>query len=164
MLKGLVFAIPIAFVWMALSAQWSPGGFLVGYVVANVVLQLVGVNRMELQWRKLPMQFAALVVYAVRVGIDIVLCGLDGARRFIDPALPINPGIIAVSTQDESGSEALAALSAHAITITVGELVVEFEGNKTLYVHCLDVDKSGPRLEMEQSRRLSLLRKVLGHD
>lgn len=162
MLNSLIFAIPVGLIWMMLSDQWSLDAFLVGYVLGVAVLILIGIQRVRLQRRNLPMQVAALIVYAARLAVDVVLSGFDVARRVIDPRMPLNPGIVAVSTQEDS--ESLAALSAHAITITPGELVVEFDGNETLYVHCLDVEASAPNLDADQTRRLSLLRRVLGHE
>lgn len=162
MLTSLFFALPVGLIWVMLSDQWSLDGFLVGYVLGVAVLSLIGIKRVRLQWSKLPLQLGALIVYALRLAVDIILSGLDVARRVIDPRMPLNPGIVAVRTQDDS--ESLAALSAHAITITPGELVVEFDGNETLFVHCLDVEQSAPKLDADQTRRLGMLRRVLGHD
>lgn len=162
MLKSLFFALPIGLIWVMLSDLWSLDAFLVGYILGVAVLNLIGIRQVPLRWRSLPSQIAALVVYSARLAVDIVMSGLEVTRRVIDPKLPLNPGIIAVSTQDDN--EALAALSAHAITITPGEMVVEFDGNTMLYIHCLDIEQSAPKLDADQTRRLSLLRKVLGHD
>jgi multisubunit Na+/H+ antiporter MnhE subunit len=73
---------------------------------------------------------------------------------------PVNPGILAVRVDDDS--EVIAGLSAHGITITPGQLVVDFdEQQQLIYVHCLDVEANIPRIQAEQTRRLPYLRKVV---
>jgi multicomponent Na+:H+ antiporter subunit E len=66
-----------------------------------------------------------------------------------------------VPTQDETHSASIAALSAHAITITPGELVVDFDGAKVMYVHCLDTEATSKTADPAQAARLKLLRRVL---
>jgi len=46
--------------------------------------------------------------------------------------------------------------------MTPGELVIDFGENGTLYVHCLDIENSRSRLELEQQKRIELLREILG--
>jgi multisubunit Na+/H+ antiporter MnhE subunit len=57
-------------------------------------------------------------------------------------------------------------LSAYSITFTPGELVAEFvEVEDTImYVHCLDMALSKPKLEKAQEQRLQLLYLIFGYD
>lgn len=163
-----VLAIPMAFAWMLLTANISLESFGVGFVLSFAVLWLVAFSdpAPKVTWRRLPDKTIAAIVYMVILLRDICLSAIDVARRVIDPAMPLNPGIIAVPTQIESAeikssqADTLAAVSAHGITITPGELVVDFEGNRVMYVHCLDVVASVRAAETNQARRVTLLRRI----
>jgi len=155
-------AVPMALLWMIISGSVSLGGFGVGYALAFAVLYLMKTENIQIDWRKLPDQLAAFCVYIVTLLRDIWLSSMDVLKRVLDPDMPMNPGMIAVPTQDESESDFIAAFSAHGITITPGELVVDFEGKHTMYVHCLDVEASGQSAHRAQTKRLTLLRRIEG--
>lgn len=155
-------AVPMALLWMIVSGSVSLGSFVVGYALAFAVLYLMKVENIQIDWRKLPDQLRAFGIYLVTLLRDIWLSSVDVLKRVLDPDLPMNPGIIAVPTQDETQSDFIAAFSAHGITITPGELVVDFEGSHTMYVHCLDVEASGQSIHAGQTKRLALLRRIEG--
>jgi multicomponent Na+:H+ antiporter subunit E len=155
-------AVPMALLWMIISASVTPGGFAVGYVLGFAVLYLMKTENIQIEWRSLPDQIAAFGVYIVTLLRDIWLSSMDVFKRVLDPNLPLNPGMIAVPTQDETKSDFIAAFSAHGITITPGELVVDFDENHTMYVHCLDIGASGENADAAQTRRLALLRRIEG--
>ena len=155
-------AVPMALLWMIISGSISLGSFGVGYVLAFAILFLMKTENIQINWRKLPDQVAAFCVYVITLLRDIWLSSMDVLKRILDPDLPMNPGMIAVATQDDSQSDFIAAFSAHGITITPGELVVDFEGNHTMYVHCLDVEASGQSAPAAQTKRLQLLRRIEG--
>lgn len=168
MLNRLLMAIPMALVWMPLTGHLSIDAFLVGLALGFAVLTLLGEagSTAQVTWSQLPGQVAAAVMYFLILCRDIYLSSIDVAKRILDPKLPLQPGIIAVPTQvdlttdSDSNADILAAVSAHGITITPGELVVDFDDNRVMYVHCLDVDASAQVAESNQAKRLSLLRRV----
>lgn len=155
-------AVPMALLWMIISGSVSLGSFGVGYVLAFAILYLMKTENIQLDWRKLPDQLLAFCVYLVTLLRDILLSSVDVLKRILDPDMPMNPGMIAVATQDNSESDFIAAFSAHGITITPGELVVDFDGSHTMYVHCLDVEASSQSAHAAQTKRLKLLRRIEG--
>jgi multicomponent Na+:H+ antiporter subunit E len=157
----LVPASVFAVVWMMITNRLSLENFLVGLVIGFGVA-LLSPQRFTVHWRQLPRQLSALLVYTLILARDITLSGLDVAWRVLSPSMRLNPGIIAVDTQDEQHSPLVAALSADVITLTPGELVVEVEDNHLLYVHCLDVNTSLHRADQQQAQRLKLFKRVLG--
>ena len=157
-----VLAVPMAVLWMVVSSSVSLEGLLVGYVLGFAVLYMLKIENIQVNRRKLPDQIAAFFIYVVTLARDILNSSIDVARRVLDPALPLDPGIIAVATQDEEESDFTAAFSAHGITITPGELVIDFEGSHTMYVHCLDVEASAKTANQAQTKRLRLLRRIMG--
>ena len=169
MLRRLAFAVPMALAWMLLTATPTLEGFGVGILLSFAVLTMLFSKEPSPtpQWRKIPGRVIAAVQYFVILLRDIYLAAMDVAKRVIDPKMPLNPGIIATDSQfvTQAGEEGLAttiaAISAHGITITPGELVVDFDGTKTMYVHCLDVVASTAVAESNQAKRITLLRKIL---
>jgi multicomponent Na+:H+ antiporter subunit E len=154
-------ATPMAVVWMLLTARAELGSFAVGFLIGLGVLVLTNAHKAHLSWR-LVRQAGALIVYILELYRDILLSGLDVTRRVLSPDMKLRTGIIAVPTQDKS--RLVAALSAHAITITPGELVVEFDGDDMLYVHCLDVDAAARHEEQTQTHRTELLSEIIGRN
>ena len=159
-----LFAIPMAVMWTIVTASINPGSFFVGFALSFAILLMLRLEKIEVNYRRLPDQFAALVVYTITLFRDIWMSSVDVAKRVLNPNLPMNPGIIAVSTQDTDESDFTAAFSAHGITITPGELVVDFDGSHTMYVHCLDAEASSHNAPGAQTKRLKLLRRILGKD
>jgi len=157
-----VLAVPMAVLWVLVSSSVSLGSLLVGYGLGFAILYVLNVCDMELSLRKLPSQTVALIIYTATLMRDIWLSSVDVAKRVLDPTLPLNPGVIAVPTQDETECDFTAAFSAHGITITPGELVLDFDGSHTMYVHCLDVEASGKNAPGAQTKRLALLNRIKG--
>lgn len=163
MLKNMLLALISGLVWVVLTSRPSLESFLVGFVLGLLIAYLMGFQRLELNPLRLPLQAVALVIYLIVLSRDIVLSSIDVAGRVLDPQMDLKLGIIAVDTQDQRGSRAVAALSAHGITITPGEMVVDFDGPNTMYVHSLDVEQSIQQAEQAQQRRLRIYRRILGH-
>lgn len=161
MLFYLLLAVPLALTWMAVTSNPTISGFAVGFIVSLLILMWLRPMRRPVDLRRVPGQIAATFVYIVTLFRDIFLSSIEVTRRVLSPDMGLKPGIIAVSTQDAQERDIVAALSAHGITITPGELVVEFEGSRTMYVHCLDVEAAAPKADAAQARRLELLEKIL---
>jgi multicomponent Na+:H+ antiporter subunit E len=76
----------------------------------------------------------------------------------LNPKLPIRPGIIAIDSG--CSSELGAALSAHALSITPGELVIGIDDEGVMYTHCLDATHSAEYTAQAQAMRRDLLSKI----
>ncbi|MDK3161422.1 Na+/H+ antiporter subunit E [Kamptonema cortianum] len=162
-----LYALPQMMLFVVLSDQWSPGGFIVGYVVGLMVSLLVGARASRIRWQRLPSQLFWLVVYIVQLFVDILISSVDVARKVLDPRLPINPGTVVVPTQDPKDSAIIAALSAHAITVTPGEMVegfIEGDGETRMIIHTLDIDETQRSAAEKQAKRLELLRRIVGEE
>lgn len=164
MIVNAILAVPLGVIWMVVTSSINPGSFLVGFLVGFAILLCIKTQKVEINYQKLPKQMVALAIYTVTLLRDIFMSSIDVAKRVLDPDLPLNAGIITVPTQDENESEFTAAFSAHGITITPGELVVDFEGTHAMYVHCLDVNASSQNADAAQTKRLKLLNQIMGKD
>jgi multicomponent Na+:H+ antiporter subunit E len=162
MLATMLLALPLAGIWMIVTANVSLESLFVGGVLGIAIQLLLRSERKTVELRRLPDQIAAFSVYVVTLARDVLLCSVDVARRVLNPNLSINPGILAVATQDAHENDVIAAFSAHGITLTPGELVMDFDGGHTMFVHCLDVHASAQNAPDQQAKRLRLLRRILG--
>ena len=150
-------AAALLFAYVAMTGSAHPGNLLLGALVTAGVLAL----RPRLPAPGAPPRRGVLaaawagLVFVGRLAIDIVRCGLQVAGLVIRPSMPIRPGILAVRSGCRTGAGL--ALSAHAITVTPGEMVVEVGRDGTFYVHCLDVESSARTADADQARRRELL-------
>ncbi len=162
MLIYAVLALPLAATWMAISNQMTVQSFSLGYAASILTLAAMQPRAITLNWRCLPDQVVALVVYVVRLFVDVVLSGLEVTRRILSPDMGLKPGIVAIPTFDGTANSVVTALSANSITLTPGELVVETEDNALMYVHALDVEDSARNAPGEQHARLALIYRIIG--
>ncbi len=157
-------ALPLSLIWMLLTVQVNWEGFVVGYGISLIILYLLRPEKRHLNWRRLPDQILALLAYLIILYWDIFLSGLDIARRVLSPDMQLNPGVVAVPLQDPENNALITALSADAISLTPGELVIEIEDNSILYVHTLNVDETVLHAASKQAERLQLLNRILGRN
>lgn len=162
MTRYFLYAIPLALFWMGITNLLTPESFLVGYLLGIGGTALFRPRLPDVNWRKLPGQLVALLVYVVVLYRDILLSGMGLARRVLSRDMNLKLGIIAVPIQDPEKSQMVAALSADIVTLTPGELVVEIEDNSVMYVHCLDVEDAEAHAADVQAKRLRLLQSILG--
>ncbi|MCY4018877.1 MAG: Na+/H+ antiporter subunit E [Chloroflexi bacterium] len=166
--KRIVLALPLAIGWTIYTAQPTPGNFLLGYIFSVVVLTATGLKGDSVNLNNAVLQIYNLLAYVLFSSKEVLVSGVQVARIILSPSLPIDPGVTRVKTQDDSKTALISAVSAHGITITPGELVVDFEEKEDqgvlMIVHSLTISESGQRLDQDQSIRLKRIKGILGHD
>jgi multicomponent Na+:H+ antiporter subunit E len=145
-------------VYVALTANLELGNLVLGLLVATVLTLLMQPPRGTFELRRLPGAVMALGRYLFVVFFDAIMSGLFAARLVLDPALPVKPGIIAIPS--DCDSELATALSAHAITLAPGEMVVEIGTDGTMYTHALDATRASQYVQEAQELRRELLRRI----
>lgn len=145
-------------VYLALTGNLQPSNIVLGVLVAGAASLLLRPQPGRMDVRRLPAAAWALVRYIAILGLDVVKSGVGVARIVLDPRLPIRPGIVAI----ESGcdSELATALSAHALSITPGELVIGIDDAGVMYTHCLDATHAAEYADGAQKMRRTLLSKI----
>lgn len=161
----LLYGLPLGGVWMLLTGQLNLPGFLIGAAAGFVIMMLIGAPAGKENWHRLPVQLVTFIGYLLGLGWDIVVSSFQVMRILADPELPLRQGIIAISVQDAHRNELIAAMSAHAITITPGQLVVDFVDKDVMYVHCLDVEAAALAEEQgTQRKRARMFQRILGYE
>ena len=144
--------------YLGLTANLGLANILAGLLIAAGVSYLVPIQPQRLLIRQLPIALWGLLRYALILVIDLIKSGFQVALILVKPGLSIKPGIIAFEMGHES--EINAALDAHAITLTPGELVVEMTPDCVDYTHFLDVTRSAEALLEASTMRKDLLDKI----
>jgi multicomponent Na+:H+ antiporter subunit E len=154
----LYYFIPLWLIYLTLTADLSISNLLVGALVAGFITSLVHPSRGGLNLKRVPSAALALAQYILILAVDIVKNGVQVARIVLTPNMPIQPGIIAIPSlcQTPMGT----ALSAHAITVSPGELVVEIGEDGIMYTHTLDATDSEVKAAEAQQMRVNLLQRI----
>lgn len=138
------------------NLEWRNIAF--GLIISTGIILLIRPGPRHMDWHRLPMAMVALAQYLVILAYDLIASGLRTARIVLNPDLPIKPGIIAIPS--ECDSELGTALSAHAITLTPGSMVIEIDAHGVMYTHCLDVTDADKQITNAQKMRRDLLKKI----
>jgi multicomponent Na+:H+ antiporter subunit E len=151
-----VFFLTIIYLLLTTNLQWL--NILVGVLISIGITLLTKPSIKESSLRRLPSAAFALIRYAGVLIYDIIKGGLMVARLALSPSIEIDPAIIAIPSGCES--ELATALSAHSISLSPGELVVEIDDQGMMYTHVLDISQ-GPEYKLQaQQLRSDLLQKI----
>jgi len=152
-------ALLLTVVYLTLTANLQLSNIIAGLLLSSLILLLLRPATQSVEWRLWPSATWAILRYLLVLAYDLIVSGIQVARIVLDPALPIQQGIIAIPTKCES--ETGQALSAHAITLTPGELVVEMSDEGVMYTHVLDATHAEDDMAEAQHMREDLLRKIM---
>jgi multicomponent Na+:H+ antiporter subunit E len=144
--------------YLAVTGNLELSNLAVALAIGVVIALVMQPRSRPLPLSSLPVALFNLARYTVWLAIDIIRNGIKVARIVLDPKLPIRPGIIAIpaGTRSKVGL----ALSAHAITVTPGEQVIEIGDDGVMYTHCLDAVASAEGAEEAQRVRREMLEKI----
>ena len=150
--------IVIGVLYLALTANLEPSNLFAALLIGIAISMLVRPQQLTISWRRLPLALWSLLRYLGILLLDLVKSGIQVGAIILNPRLPIDPGIVAMDAGGQS--ELGIALSAHALTLTPGEMVVEMNDQGLLFVHCLDASKSAQYVAEAQELRQELLSKI----
>lgn len=143
-------------IYLMLTGNIALPNLIMGLLVAaGISLLMPKDTPMLVRLDRLPRYLWAGIRYTIVVIWDVIRGGIATARIVLDPKLPLKAGIVAIpyGKKSELGS----AFSAHAITLSPGELVVEIDSDGNMYTHCLNVDETLAAAESGQAKRSQLL-------
>ncbi len=154
--------LPLWAAYLGFTANLEWLNLLFGAALAVGILLLIRPRVAALTPRQLVFSIATLLVYVLIIAWEVLKNGFVVARIVLTPSLPIKPGVIGIASGTDS--RMAQALSAHSITITPGEFVLEMDQQGTLYIHSLDMDRTEPIAEQEQARRIRWLERIVSMD
>ena len=148
----------LTLIYLVLTANVALNNIVMGILIAVMVMVLLRSTPHELAWNRMGTAVRASIRYIFLLMWDLLVSGIQVARIVLTPTLPIHPGIVAIPTNCES--DLSRALSAHAITLTPGELVVEISEEGVMYTHMLDVTDADQDVQAAQALRENMLGKI----
>lgn len=117
---------------------------IIGIPLAYLIIRLCGepiLNSSELEAHLNPGNFFRLLFYVFFLMWQIILAGIDVAKRVMAPTLDISPGIVKFHTPLHGDIPTI--LNANSITLTPGTITVDVEKDdtgSTFWVHCISQD------------------------
>lgn len=134
---GRVKLVPVlwlALVWVLLWGTWSLGNALNGVLAAVVVLVLLPLPDVALGGR---VHLGSLLRFAGRFVADLVASSGEVAWQAVRPGPQAVSSVVGIELR--SGSELLMTLTAEALTLVPGSVVIELDApRRTVYAHVLD--------------------------
>ena len=153
-MRYLPFVIFNTIIYLFLTTNLELLNIFAGLIISVVITVVLRPVIRKASWRRFPAATLAFIRYLGVLIYDIVSGGLMVARLALSRKIEINPGVIAIPS--ECDSELATALSAHSISLSPGELVVEIDAEGVMYTHILDI-----RQEPEYKKQAQKLRKEL---
>lgn len=158
MFSNLRLLLLLAAAYVMMTGNLEPVNLVFAVGIGAVALFLWRPRLNPRDWRNAPLSLWALVKYVALLAIDVIRSGVAVARIVLSRDMPIQPGIIAIPSQ--CATELGTALSAHAITITPGEMVMEISPDGVMYTHCLDATHSEAKAAEAQRVRVEMLERI----
>lgn len=155
----LVLVMWLGVLHLALTENLKGNNLIAAVVVASLLVLMLRPPRYGVALWRLPVALLSLVWYVVQLLWAVWQSGIGVARIVLNPKLPIDPGIIAIPTQ--SPRRWVTAISAHSITVTPGELVVEIGEDGTMYTHALSCNQSADVAVESQAKRANMLERII---
>ena len=157
-LKGLIiFLIVTALTWLLLTGTFSKDELLIGgFSVVLIAVLFYGYSDLSRGIKITPKIILFYPLYLLVFLKELIKANIDVALRVINPALPINPGIVEVKTNLKSPLSKL--ILANSITLTPGTLTVDVKED-TLFIHWIDV--KGKDVESATKEISSRFEKIL---
>lgn len=153
--------LAMTLVYLALTSNLEPLNILVGVLIgAGVTLMMGRSTQRRVGSGTFPRSIWASIKYAVILAYDLAASGVQMARLVLAPKMPVEQGIIDIPSNCQS--ELGAALSAHSITLTPGELVVEMapRPENDMFTHVLEAQKAPSYVHDAQEMRRELLDQI----
>ncbi len=136
--KGfIIFLLVAALTWLLLTGTFNRDELFVGgFSIVLLAVLFYGYSDLYQGIKITPKIILFYPLYFLVFLKELLKANIDVALRVINPALPINPGIVAVKTNLKSPLSKL--ILANSITLTPGTLTVDVKGD-TLFIHWIDV-------------------------
>ncbi len=133
--------------WMALNWSVDTDVLITGALISALIAVVLCSKCEVLQNVRLtPKSFLYSIAFLGVFWWELIKSNIDVALRVLNPALPINPGIVEVKTRLKTNIGKM--MLANSITLTPGTLTVDIRGDR-MFIHWIDVGST----EVEEATR-----------
>ncbi len=159
-MNRILLAIMILLAYLFMSTNISVYNIFFGSAVTLVIMKMIPARKRTVQVRDIPKGFLALFKYLVLLIKNTIIGGFQVAGIVLSPKMNLKSGVVAVDP--DCDHDLGQALSAHAISLSPGELLIETDEEGTMFIHSLDVEKTQKVTRQEQKYRRYLLNLIFG--
>jgi multicomponent Na+:H+ antiporter subunit E len=149
-------------IYLALSGSLVFSNLVIAALVAGGIMSLLKMGQRPDRIQRLPESIITMLEYLGLLLYDILANGIQVAKLVLSREINISPGIVGV--QCGKHSDIITGLSAHAMTITPGEMVIAIDEQDVIYVHVLNTHGADERLVKTLRRHRRMLRVILGEE
>lgn len=129
----LLWNILLAFIWAALSGEFTLRGVFIGFVLGFILLRLARRDEEAAAYYRRAGRLATFFPFFLK---ELVLANLRMARDVVRPRDQLRPGIIGVPLAARTDAEITCL--ANLITLTPGTLSLDISADRrTLYIHAM---------------------------
>lgn len=134
--------------WLAYTTSLKLENLLIG-IIFSALLSLFTYQSFSQQKsdNNIFKRLTSFLTYIPVFIFEMIKANIDVAYRVINPSLPINPGIVKITTNLKSDYAKL--FLANSITLTPGTLTVDVIDND-LYIHWIDVTSSDKEIQKKE--------------
>jgi multicomponent Na+:H+ antiporter subunit E len=123
--------------WLLLTVTFHAQKLLTGSIVVLIIALFANEFYLRLGFPRISLKRLAYFIWYIFVlFFEIIKANFDVALRVINPALPINPGIVIIKTKLDS--DIAKTILANSITLTPGTFTLDIQENRML-IHWIDV-------------------------
>ncbi len=136
--KGfIIFLIVLALTWFLLTGSLRKDELIIGgFALVLVAVLFFGYSDLYRAVKVTPKIILFYPWYFLVFLKELIAANIDVALRVLNPALPINPGIVEVKTSLKDPLSKL--ILANSITLTPGTLTVDVKDD-SMFIHWIDV-------------------------
>ena len=141
----------LALSWMALTGQFDPVNFTIGFILAYIMLRLVQPPGDSAPYYRRVGVVARFIGFYLK---ELFISNMRVARTVLSPRMQIHPAVIALHLDTRSNLSI--SLLANLITLTPGTLMLDISDDReVMYVHTmygLNIEKFRQELKTLEQR------------
>lgn len=158
-MRYLRWIAPLTLLYMAITSNFELSNWVLGIILATAITFILRPAAPKpIVWRNFPLAFFGGIQFVLYLIWELLMSSIQVARIVLRRDIELKQGIFALPSG--SRSETVTVLTAKAITVTPGELVVEIDKNGVMYTHSLDVEQSEKTAVSNQETRVRQLEQL----
>jgi len=150
----LLLNVLLALVWMALTGQFTPPNFAVGFVLSYLLLWLVQEDASRSSYFRKARQVIGFVFFVLR---ELVKANVQVASEVLTIRKKMHPGVVAIPL--DARTEVEITVLSNLVTLTPGSLSLDVSADRrVLYLHTMyggdDPDRLREEIKTKFERRV----------
>ena len=134
--------------WLAYTSSFAIEEVIIGILIATILSLFTYKSFTQIRSENSILKRLITFISYIPIFItEMVKANIDVARRVLNPNLPINPGVVKITTNLKSDYAKL--FLANSITLTPGTLTMDVKDNN-LYIHWIDVESQDKSIQKDK--------------